>query len=67
MRVSAFIHDEDVIRRTLKHRGILDVKRKLPPRAHAPPMDFHITYDESQMPDIDDQVIDIEYPVEACF
>ena len=39
-------------------------ERKLPPRVHAPPMDFHTTYDESQMPEVDDQVIDSEYPVE---
>ncbi len=31
MRVIAFIHDEDVIRKILKHLNLWDVKRKLPP------------------------------------
>jgi len=66
-KMIAFIHDEDVIRKILKHLGLWDFKRKLPPRAHAPPMDFHTTYDQSQMPNVDDQVIDIEDPVEAYF
>ncbi len=67
MRIIDFIHDEEVIRKIPKHLNLWDVKRKLPPRAHAPPIDFHTTYDEPQMPDVDDQVIDIEYPVEAYF
>ena len=67
MRVIACIHDENVIRKILKHPGLLDVKQKLPPLEHAPPMDFHTTYGESQMSGVDDQVIDSEYPVEAYF
>ena len=67
MRVIAFIHDKDVIRKILEHLNLWDVKQKLPPRANAPPMDFHTTYNESPMPTIDDQLIDIEYPVEAYF
>jgi len=67
MKVIAFIHDEEVIRKIPKHLGLWDVKRKLPPRAHAPPMEFETTYNESLMPTIDDQLIDVEYPVEAYF
>ena len=33
MRLITLIHDEDVIRKILKHLGLWDVKRKLPPRA----------------------------------
>jgi len=76
MHVIAFIHDEDVIRKILKHLNLWDVKHKTPARlpvrgtqtgAHAPPIDFHNTYNESPMPSVDDQLIDIEYPIEAYF
>jgi hypothetical protein len=42
-------------------------QRKLPPRAHVPPIDFDTTYSEEPIPTIDDQLIDTEYPVEAYF
>ena len=67
MKVIAFIHDEDVIRKILKHLNLWDVKQKISPRAHAPPIDLLNTYDESPMPSVDDQLIDTEYPIEAYF
>ena len=67
MKVIAFIHDEDVIRKILKHLDLWDAKRKLPPRAHAPPIDTITTDDEPSMPSVDSQLIDPEYPVEAYF
>ena len=38
MRVIAFIEDEDVIGKILKHLGLWEVKRKPLPRANAPPV-----------------------------
>ena len=38
MRVIAFIHDEDVIRKILKHLNLWDVKRKPCPLANSPPI-----------------------------
>ncbi len=68
MRVIAFIHDEDVIRKILKHLGLWDVKRKLPPRAHGPPFnDDSLEYDETPGPDVDAYNTDPQYPVEAYF
>jgi len=54
MRVIAFIDDEMVIRKILKHLNLWDVGRKLPPRAHAPPIDDFPTYDEHPGPNADD-------------
>ena len=67
MRVIAFIHDEDVIRKILKHLGLWDVKRILPPRAHAPTLDGFPLYDEPPAPSADDYLTDPDYPVDAYF
>ena len=64
MRVIGFIHDEDVIRKILKHLNLWDVKRKMSPRAHAPPIDIYPTYDEPPVPSVDDYMKDPEYPVD---
>ncbi len=50
MRVIAFIHDEDVIRKILTHLNLWDVKRKPSPRAHAPPIDGFPIYDNHRRP-----------------
>jgi hypothetical protein len=67
MRVIAFIDDEMVIRKILKHLNLWDVRRKLPPRAHAPPIDDFPTYDEHPGPNVDDYIRDPDYPAEAYF
>ena len=46
MRVIAFIEDEDVIKKILKHLGLWEVKRKPRPRANAPPIDVFPVYDD---------------------
>ncbi|MBC8434219.1 MAG: hypothetical protein H8D96_20105 [Desulfobacterales bacterium] len=63
MRVIAFIEDEDVIKKILKHLGLWEVKHKPSPRANAPPF----ISDSYPMPSVDDYVIDPDYPVEAYF
>ena len=67
MRVIAFIEDEDVIKKILKHLGLWEVKRKPRPRANAPPLDVFPLYDEPPGPSADDYIIDPEYPTEAYF
>ena len=67
MRVIGFIHDEDVIRKILKHLNLWDVRRKMSPRAHASPIDIYPTYDEPPVPSVDDYMKDPEYPVEVYF
>mgnify|MGYP001814308730 CR=1 FL=1 len=67
MKIIAFIEDEDVIRKILKHLGLWDAKRKPPPRANAPPCDGISIYDEPSAPSVDDCIIDPQYPVEVYF
>ncbi|MFH1603788.1 MAG: hypothetical protein ABIH03_07770 [Pseudomonadota bacterium] len=61
MRVIAFIENEDVIKKILKHLGLWKVKQKPPPRANALPF----IPDSYPIPSVDDYVIDPDYPVEA--
>lgn len=61
MRVIAFIEDEDIIKKILKHLGLWEVKRKPSPRANAPPF----IPDAYPIPSVDDYVIDADYPIEA--
>ena len=61
------LHDEEVIRKILKHLALWDVKRKLPPRAHAPPIDGFPIYGEPPAPSVDDYIRDPYYHAEAYF
>ena len=67
MRVIAFIENEDVIKKIIKHLGLCDIKRKLSPVANAPPIDVFPVYDEQPGPNANDYIVDPEYPVEAYF
>ena len=67
MRVIAFIHDQDVIRKILEHLNLWDVKQKPFPRAHAPPIDGFPLYDEPPAPSADEYLTDPDYPAEAYF
>ena len=74
MRVIAFIEDEDVIKKILRHLGLWEVKRKPSPRANGPPL-ISDAYPTSRCRDealgegrsVDDYVIDSDPPVEAYF
>ena len=59
MRVIAFIENEDVIKKSLKHLGLWDIKRNSSPLANAPPF----IPDSYPIPSVDDYVIDTDYPV----
>jgi len=67
MRVIAFIHDQDVIRKILEHLNLWDVKRKPFPCAHAPPIDSFPLHDEPPAPSADESLTDPDYPAEAYF
>ena len=60
MQVIAFIEDEDVVKKILRHLGLWEVKRKPAPRANAPPF----IPDSYPIPSVDDYVIDSDYPVD---
>ena len=65
MRIIAFIEDEQLVKRILKHLGLWDVKRKPPPRANSPPTESFIIYEELSSPSTDDYIIDADYPIET--
>ena len=66
MRLLAFIEDEEVIKKILKHLGLWDQKARPPPKATATPPDLYIDYSDSQAPSCDDYLFhDPEYPIEA--
>ncbi|MBC8441861.1 MAG: transposase [Deltaproteobacteria bacterium] len=63
MRVIAFIEDEDVIKKILRHLGLWVVKRKPLPRANAPPF----IPDAYPVPSVDDYTRDPQYPTDSYF
>ena len=63
MRVVAFIEDEQVVRKILKHLDLWEDKRKPEPRANAPPRIFPA----DDFPSFDDILADPVYPVDAYF
>jgi hypothetical protein len=65
MRIIAFVDDSEAIEKILRHLGLWHVKRKPPPKAHGPPIEAFIIYDDSPTPGLDDYLIDPEYPAEA--
>jgi hypothetical protein len=65
MRIIAFIEDEEVICKILKHLGLWEVKQRPPPRAKAPTRNIHIDYTVSQTPFYEDDLgCDPDYPIE---
>ena len=54
MRIIAFIEDEPLVKKILKHLDLWDVKRRPPPRANSPPTEAFIIYDEFSVPSADD-------------
>ena len=65
MKIIAFIEDEQLVKKILKHLHLWDVKRKPPPCANSPPAGARIIYDQSSSPSADDYIIDADYPIEA--
>jgi len=53
MRIIAFIEDEEVIKKILKHLGLWEIKQRPPPKSTGPP-EYRIDYSVSQLPGSDD-------------
>jgi hypothetical protein len=64
MRIISFIEDEQLVKKILKHLDLWDVRRKPPARAHGPPPETFIIYDELSSPGADDYIIDADYPID---
>jgi hypothetical protein len=65
---------EQLVKKILKHLDLWDVRRKPPARAHGPPPETFIIYDELSSPGADDYIIDADrttlrlstgYPIET--
>ena len=65
MRIISFIEDEQLVKKILKHLDLWDVRRKPPARAHGPPPETFIIYDELSSPGAGDYIIDADYPIET--
>ncbi len=65
MRIISFIEDEQLVKKILKHLDLWDVRRKPPARAHGPPPETFIIYDELSSPGANDYIIDADYPIET--
>ncbi len=65
MRIISFIEDSEIIKKILKHLDLWDVRHKSPARAHGPPTEAFIIYDEFSSPGADDYIIDADYPIET--
>jgi hypothetical protein len=50
MRIIAFIEDEEVIKKILKHLGLWEVKARPPPRAKGTSVTISIDDSDSQVP-----------------
>ena len=65
MRIISLIDDAEIIEKILKHLDLWEVGRKPPTRAHSPPTESFIIYDESSSPCADDCIINADYPIET--
>lgn len=59
-RIIAFIENEQLEEKILKHLDLWDVKRKPSPRANGPPPESVIIYDQSSATSADDYLIDAD-------
>ena len=65
MRILAFIEDEEVIEKILKHLGLWEVKVRPPPKAKAPSVTLYLDDSESQILSPDSFYPDPEYPMDS--
>jgi hypothetical protein len=65
MRIIAFIEDDEIIKKILKHLGLWEIKQRPPPKASGPPRarEYSIDYSVSQVPGSDNWLyMDPQYP-----
>jgi hypothetical protein len=64
MRIIAFIEDDEVIKKILKHLGLWEIKQRPPPKTVGP--NVRIDTSDSQLPALEDYLYrDPQYPIEA--
>ena len=63
MKIIAWIEQEEILKKILKHVGLWDVQKRTPPKANAPPGLPAIDYVDIQYPD--ENYRDPNYPFEA--
>jgi len=61
MKIIAFIEQEEVIKKILKHLGLWEVKGRPPPKVHSPPAERYTDYSDSQITPWDDDYSDPDY------
>jgi len=54
MKTLSFIEDPEIIKKTLKHLDLWDVKPRPPPKANDLPINIQIDYSDSQVPPCED-------------
>jgi len=65
MRILAFIEDEEVIEKILKHLGLWDLRVRPPPKVKAPPVRFQIDYSDSQISSFDSFYAGPDSPIDS--
>lgn len=65
MKIIAFIEQEEVIEKILKHLGLWHVKTRPPPKIHFLPAELYADYSDSQILLWDDDYSDPDYPFET--
>jgi len=67
MRIFAFIEDEEVIEKILKHLGLWDIKVRPPPKVKAPSLTISIDDSDSRVPFSTPPFYpDPDYPIHSC-
>jgi hypothetical protein len=65
MRIIAFIEDEEVIQKILRHLGLWDLKARPPPKVKAPSETIYLDYSESQDLPSDSFYAHPDYPMDS--
>ena len=65
MRIIAFIEDEEVIEKILKHLGLWEVKARPPPKVKAPSPTIYLDDSESQILSPDSFYAHPDYPMDS--
>jgi len=60
LEITAFIEDDQLLKKILEHLDLWDVKRKPPPRTNDPPIAGFIIYDQSSALSADDDKIEAD-------
>jgi hypothetical protein len=65
MKIIAFIEDEEVIEKILKHLGLWEIKARPPPKPKASLVTMHFDYSDSQISSPDPFYPDSDYPMDS--